>query len=166
MTDENHMLNSQSSEIVALNAVRALWSNDSAAQSLGMVMKDVKPGFSRIEMRVRSDMLNGHSMCHGGLIFTLADTAFGIASNSHNRNTVGSACHIDYLAPAREGDMLVAEAVERSLGGRIGVYDVTVRSELGTIIALFRGKSYRLKGDVISDTSPEVDSNYTGMNKL
>jgi acyl-CoA thioesterase len=94
-------------------------------------------------------MLNGHDICHGGFIFTLADSAFAYACNSYNQNTVASACHIDFLAPAKQGDTLQAEAVERSLSGRTGVYDVTVRTHTGTTIALFRGKSYRIRGEVI-----------------
>ena len=101
-------------------------------------------------MTVRPDMVNGHHICHGGLIFTLADSAFAYACNSYNKNTVASACHIDFLAPAKEGDILEAEAVEQSLSGRTGVYDVTIRTRSGKVVALFRGKSYRINGEVIA----------------
>jgi acyl-CoA thioesterase len=101
-------------------------------------------------MPVRGDMVNGHHICHGGFMFTLADSAFAFACNSYNQNTVASACHIDFLAPAREGDVLEAEAVERSLSGRTGVYDITLRTRSGKTVALFRGKSYRIKGEVIA----------------
>lgn len=127
----------------------AMWSRDRATQALAMQLLSVKPGYARVSMPVRSDMVNGHHSCHGGYIFTLADSAFAYACNSYNKNTVASACHIDFLAPAKEGDMLEAEAVERSLSGRTGVYDVTVRTRGGTSIALFRGKSYRISGEVI-----------------
>ncbi|MDO8250488.1 MAG: hydroxyphenylacetyl-CoA thioesterase PaaI [Rhodoferax sp.] len=128
----------------------AMWSRDRATQALAMQLLSVKPGYAMVSMPVQGDMLNGHHTCHGGYLFTLADSAFAYACNSHNQNTVASACHIDFLAPAREGDVLEAEAVERSLAGRTGVYDVTVRVRGGKPIALFRGKSYRIGGEVIS----------------
>ena len=128
----------------------AMWSRDRATQALSMQILGVKPGYALVSMPVLGDMLNGHHTCHGGYLFTLADSAFAYACNSHNQNTVASACHIDFLAPAREGDLLEAEAVERSLAGRTGVYDVTVRVRGGKTIALFRGKSYRVGGEVIA----------------
>ena len=128
----------------------AMWSRDRATQGLGMEILSVKPGYALIAMTVRADMVNGHHICHGGFMFTLADSAFAFACNSYNQNTVASACHIDFLAPAREGEVLEAEAVERSLSGRTGVYDITVRSRAGKTVALFRGKSYRIKGEVIA----------------
>ncbi|MDO8283463.1 MAG: hydroxyphenylacetyl-CoA thioesterase PaaI [Rhodoferax sp.] len=129
---------------------QAMWARDRATQGLGMEIVHVKPGYALITMAVRGDMVNGHHMCHGGFMFTLADSAFAFACNSYNQNTVASACHIDFLAPAREGDVLEAEAVERSLSGRTGVYDITVRTRSGKTVALFRGKSYRIKGEVIA----------------
>jgi acyl-CoA thioesterase len=127
----------------------AMWARDSTAQALGMKIVRVTPGRALLTMQVRKDMTNGHHICHGGMIFSLADTAFAYACNSYNRNTVASACHIDYLAPANEGETLEAEAVERSLAGRTGVYDITVRVGERNI-ALFRGKSYRISGEVIA----------------
>ena len=102
-------------------------------------------------MTVRGDMLNGHAICHGGFIFTLADSAFAYACNSYNLVTVASGCSIDFLAPAREGDVLTARGVERSASGRTGVYDIEVFNQRGEKIALFRGKSYRIKGHVIEE---------------
>ncbi|WP_058616541.1 hydroxyphenylacetyl-CoA thioesterase PaaI [Tepidimonas taiwanensis] len=128
----------------------AMWARDHATQALGMRLEAIAPGRAVLSMPVRRDMVNGHAICHGGLIFTLADSAFAYACNSYNHNTVASACHIDFLAPAREGDVLEAEAVERSLAGRTGVYDITVRVRGGRTVALFRGKSYRLGGEVIA----------------
>ncbi len=128
----------------------AMWPRDRAAQALGIRIVRIEPGATRLDMTVRSDMVNGHHICHGGMIFSLADTAFAYACNSYNRNTVASACHIDFLAPAREGETLEAEAVEQSASGRTGVYDVTVRTAGGKTIALFRGKSYRIAGEVIA----------------
>jgi acyl-CoA thioesterase len=106
-------------------------------------------------MVVRPDMVNGHQMCHGGYLFTLADSTFAYACNSYNQNTVASACHIDFLASAKVGDILEAECEERSLAGRTGVYDTTIRNRNGKIIALFRGKSYRIAGEVIAGLEEE-----------
>ena len=97
-------------------------------------------------MVVRADMLNGFATCHGGFITTLADSAFAFACNSRNDMTVASGLSIDFLAPAREGDCLTAEAAEVSLAGRTGVYDVNVRNQRGEAIAVFRGRSYCIKG--------------------
>ena len=101
-----------------------------------------------MRMPVRDDMLNGHGTCHGGYIFMLADSAFAFACNSHNLNTVGAGCTIDYLAPGRAGDVLTAEATEQALAGKTGVYDVAVSDQDGRRIALFRGKSHRVAGTV------------------
>ncbi|OBS31191.1 phenylacetic acid degradation protein PaaD [Tepidimonas fonticaldi] len=135
----------------------AMWSRDHATQALGMRLDAIAPGRAVLSMPVRRDMVNGHAICHGGLIFTLADSAFAYACNSYNHNTVASACHIDFLAPAREGDVLEAEAVERSLAGRTGVYDITVRVRGGRTVALFRGKSYRIGGEVIAGLAQAAD---------
>jgi acyl-CoA thioesterase len=132
----------------------AMWSRDHATRALGMRLEAIAPGRAVLSMPVRRDMVNGHALCHGGLIFTLADSAFAYACNSHNHNTVASACHIDFLAPVREGDVLEAEAEERSLTGRTGVYDITVRVRGGKTVALFRGKSYRIGGEVIAGLPP------------
>ncbi len=100
-------------------------------------------------MTVRDFMLNGHRSCHGGYIFTLADSTFAFACNSRNAPTVASGCTIDFLAPAFEGDVLNANAREVSLSGRTGVYDVEVTNQSGQCVAIFRGRSYRLRGQVI-----------------
>ncbi len=100
-------------------------------------------------MTIRADMLNGHATCHGGFIFTLADSAFAFACNSYNLTTVAAGCSIEYLAPAREGDVLTATAREQSLNGRSGVYDIDVKNQRSETIALFRGKSTRIKGHVV-----------------
>jgi len=129
-------------------AGKTMYERDPASQGLGMTLDEIRPGYARMRMRVRADMLNGHASCHGGFIFTLADSAFAFACNSHNLNTVGAGCTIDYLAPGREGDILSAEAVEQALAGKTGVYDVTVTNAEGRTIALFRGKSHRVSGTV------------------
>ena len=142
-------------QALAEAAGQAMWSRDQATHALGMELVAIAPGSATIRMRVRPDMVNGHHICHGGLIFTLADSAFAYACNSYNQNTVASACHVDFLAPAREGDLLEAQAVERSVSGRTGVYDVTISVSGGKTVALFRGKSYRIKGEVIASFASE-----------
>ncbi len=129
-------------------AGKAMYDRDPASQALGMKLDAIRPGYAQMSMRVRADMLNGHATCHGGFIFMLADSAFAFACNSHNHNTVGAGCTIDYLAPGREGERLIAEAIEQALAGKTGVYDVTVKNEEGRTIALFRGKSHRVSGMV------------------
>lgn len=130
-------------------ACRAMYERDPATQGLGMRLVEVAPGFAVLAMAVRPDMLNGHGSCHGGFIFALADSAFAFACNSHNVNTVGAGCSIEYLFPAKLDDVLSAEAVERELGRKTGIYDVTVRNQHGATVALFRGKSHRIGGEVV-----------------
>ena len=150
MTEHHPKPTPEEAQALAEATAKAMWSRDQAAQALGMSILSVKPGYAKLNMAVRADMVNGHHICHGGMIFSLADTAFAYACNSYNKNTVASACHIDFLAPGKEGEMLEAEAIEQSQSGRTGVYDVTVRSSSGKTIALFRGKSYRINGEVIA----------------
>ncbi|MES2149023.1 MAG: hydroxyphenylacetyl-CoA thioesterase PaaI [Pseudomonadota bacterium] len=127
-------------------AGKTMFERDPASQALGMLLAEIRPGYARMTMPVRADMLNGHRTCHGGYIFMLADSAFAFACNSHNHNTVGAGCSIDYLAPGREGDLLSAEAREQALAGKTGVYDVTVSNQDGLLVALMRGKSHRVTG--------------------
>jgi acyl-CoA thioesterase len=127
----------------------AMYARDGASQALGMALEEVRPGYARLRMTVRPDMLNGHGTCHGGLVFALADSAFAFACNSRDVVTVASGCTIEFLAPAEEGDVLVAEAQERSLEGRTGVYDVDVRLAEGRFVATFRGRSAATRGSVL-----------------
>ncbi|MDM0114088.1 hydroxyphenylacetyl-CoA thioesterase PaaI [Variovorax sp. J22R133] len=120
--------------------------NDRATRALGMQVVDVSPGCATVTMRVREDMLNGHDTCHGGLISTLADSAFAFACNSYNELTVASAFSVDFVAPARLDDLLSAHAHEVSKAGRTGVYDAEVTNQRGERIAVFRGRSYTMKG--------------------
>lgn len=129
-------------------AGRTMYSRDPATQALGILLAEIRPGYARMTMPVRRDMLNGHQTCHGGYIFMLADSAFAFACNSHNYNTVGAGCTIDYLAPGRVGDLLTAEASEQALAGKTGVYDIKVTNQEGRTVALFRGKSHRVAGMV------------------
>jgi acyl-CoA thioesterase len=116
-----------------------------------MQISAIGPGYAELTMTVRADMLNGHAICHGGFIFTLADSAFAFACNSYNLTTVASGCAIDFVAPAREGDVLAAMARECSVSGRTGVYDIEVTNQRGETVAYFRGKSYRIKGHVVEE---------------
>ncbi|MCU0922689.1 MAG: hydroxyphenylacetyl-CoA thioesterase PaaI [Burkholderiaceae bacterium] len=120
--------------------------NDRASKWLGMQIVEVTPGRAVLAMSVRNEMLNGHDICHGGLIATLADSAFAYACNSYNELTVASGFAVDLLAPGRLGDVLTATCHEVSKSGRTGVYDCEVINQHGQRIAVFRGRSYTLKG--------------------
>jgi acyl-CoA thioesterase len=133
---------------------RGMYDRDFAAQALGISLLDIRPGYARMSMLVRPDMVNGHDLCHGGLIFTLADTAFAYSCNSHNRNAVAQHCTISFLQPAYKGDLLTAEGVEQSLAGRSGVYDIKVTDQNGKLVALFRGNSRTIKGEVVPAHAP------------
>jgi acyl-CoA thioesterase len=134
-----------SEQQVATRAAEALWAGDAASRALGMEVTDVAPGRATVRMAVREDMVNGHAIGHGGLTFTVADTAFAFACNSYNRSTVAAHCEIRFLAPTRLGDVLVATAVERSREGRDGVYDVTVHVG-DTLVAEFVGRCREIRG--------------------
>jgi acyl-CoA thioesterase len=112
-----------------------------------------EPGRAVMRMTVREAMLNGHEICHGGLIFTLADSTFAYACNSRNHATVAAGCSIEFLQPARAGDVLTCEGEEQVLQGRHGVYDMKVTNQRGEVVALFRGKSTQIKGHVIEDAA-------------
>lgn len=133
----------------AERAAAALYQGDRASQTLGMRIEAVAPGEVRVAMTVRPDMVNGHRICHGGLIFALADSAFAFACNSYGDNTLAAAASIDFLAPAREGDVLTANAKELWRAGRSGLYEITVTNQRGERIALFRGRSHRIDGRLI-----------------
>ncbi|HUH60445.1 MAG TPA: hydroxyphenylacetyl-CoA thioesterase PaaI [Candidimonas sp.] len=132
-------------------AAAVMYDKDPASQALGAALVAVTPGTASMSMTVRADMLNGHKTCHGGFIFALADSTFAFACNSRNLVTVASGCTIDYLAPGYEGDVLTAHATEYALAGRTGIYDVRVSNQEGKQIAIFRGRSYRIKGQVVGD---------------
>jgi acyl-CoA thioesterase len=123
-----------------------MWQGDRASQGLGMRVAAIGPGSATFTMVVREDMLNGHGTCQGGLIATLADSAFAFACNANNEFTVASGFSVDLVAPARLGDELTAVAVELNKAGRTGVYDVEVRNQKGERVAVFRGRSYTIKG--------------------
>jgi acyl-CoA thioesterase len=142
---------SASAQLLAERAAHALFERDRASQGLGMRLAGVRPGSARVVLTVRGDMLNGHQVCHGGIVFALADSAFAFACNSHNESTVAAAAAIDFLATAREGDELTAEAVELWRTRRNGIYEITVVNQRGERVALFRGRSYRIDGQVVQE---------------
>lgn len=125
---------------------RGMYANDRAAQDMGIEVLKVLPGSATLTMTVRESMLNGHEICHGGYLAALADTAFAYACNSYNELTVASGFSIDLVAPARLGDLLTAHSVEISKAGRTGVYDSEITNQRGERVAVFRGRSYTLKG--------------------
>ncbi len=122
-----------------------MWRGDRASQALGMSLDAVGPGTATLRMTLREDMVNGHDIGHGGLTFTVADSAFAFACNSYNRVTVAAGADVRFLAPTRLGDVLVASATEREREGRDGVYDVTVTVE-DTVVATFVGRSREIGG--------------------
>lgn len=122
-------------------AIAALYAGDTASQSLGMEIIESGVGQAAVRMKVREDMLNGHRLCHGGLVFSLADSAFAFACNSHGESALAAAASIDFLLPAKAGDTLTAHAVEVWRGGRTGLTEVTVTNQEGARVALFRGRS-------------------------
>ena len=127
-----------------LDQARAMWTADAASAALGMQLVELGPGEARVSMAVRADMVNGHDLCHGGLVATLADSAFALACNSRGPVTVAAGFEIDFLEPARLGQVLDAHAREVALRGRSGLYDVTVRAG-DTVIAEFRGRSRAIR---------------------
>ena len=133
----------------ARRVAQAMFERDRASQCLGMRIIGVGPGWARVGLTVRGDMVNGHGICHGGIVFSLADSAFAFACNSYNDATVAAAASIDFLAAAREGDELTAEATELWRSRRSGLYAITVANQRGEPIALFRGRSHRIDGQVL-----------------
>lgn len=139
-----------SEQEIADAAATAMFANDHCTKALGIQIEAVAPGYARLSMQVREEFLNGHQTCHGGMMFSLADSAFAFACNSRNLRTVAGGCSIEYLRPAYRGQRLTAEAKEQASIGRQGVYDVSIKNEAGECVALFRGKSIQIKGEVTS----------------
>jgi len=126
-------------------AADVLYAGDTASQALGIEVLDAAPGYVRVAMTVRADMVNGHGICHGGVLFTLADSAFAFACNSHGQPMVAAGASIEFLAPAPRGARLTATATETSRTSRGGIYDVVVAVETGEPLAYFRGRCARLR---------------------
>jgi acyl-CoA thioesterase len=138
-------------EAVARAAGRVMYERDTCSQALGIRLEEIGPGRAVMSMTIRKDMVNGHNIGHGGMIFTLADATFAYACNSHNVNAVAASCDITFPAPAKLGDRLTAVGEERHLRGRNGVYDVTVTNQDGELVGLFRGRCRRIQGNVASE---------------
>jgi acyl-CoA thioesterase len=138
-------------DAVAHAAARAMWDKDLASRNLGMSLDAVGPGESKLSMTITAAMTNGHKTCHGGYIFTLADSAFAFACNSYNQNTVAQHCSVTFLRPVYEGDRLTAAAREVSRIGRGGIYDVKVTNQNGEHVAEFRGHSRSVNGTPIAE---------------
>jgi acyl-CoA thioesterase len=132
---------------LATAAGEAMWRADRATKWLGMQLEEIRAGYTRMSMTVTEQMTNGQDYCHGGLIFSLADSSFGFACNSRNQRALAASCSIDFLAPAQLGDRLTAECREQAVVGRTGLYDARVTNQKGELIAVFRGKSATVKGN-------------------
>lgn len=140
-----------SEQEIAEACAKSMWNDDSASQRLGMALEHVAPGEATLSMDVTKDMSNGHGNCHGGYIFTLADSAFAFACNSRNTMVVAQTNSITYINPVRIGDRLTAAAREISLRGRSGIYDVRITNQHGDHVAEFRGHSRSVKGQHLPD---------------
>ncbi|CAB3762574.1 hydroxyphenylacetyl-CoA thioesterase PaaI [Paraburkholderia solisilvae] len=147
-TQPEHSASMAADELARATAASMLEA-DACSRALGLELLEVRAGYARMQMQVRADFLNGHHICHGGLIFTLADSTFAFACNSRNINTVASGCSIEFLRAVHGGETLTAEAVEQSLTGRTGIYDIRVTNRANETVAMFRGKSAQIKGAVI-----------------
>lgn len=146
------MSDSQTAKALAERVGAAMFAADRASrETMGMQLLACEPGRAVMRMAVQPLHLNGHQICHGGFIFTLADSTFAFACNSRNHNTVAAGCSIEFLKPAHAGDVLTCEGVEQAQSGRHGVYDMRVTNQHGHAIALFRGKSAQIKGQVIPE---------------
>ncbi|MET0312035.1 MAG: hydroxyphenylacetyl-CoA thioesterase PaaI [Burkholderiaceae bacterium] len=139
---------------LAAKVGEAMWSTDTASKdTMGMQLVECAPGRAVLRMEVRELHLNGHRICHGGFIFTLADSTFAFACNSHNKVTVAAGCSIEFLRPGQLGDVLTCEGVEQVLQGRHGIYDMKVSNQRGEVVAMFRGKSASIQGNVIPEAA-------------
>jgi acyl-CoA thioesterase len=138
-------------EQLAKACAERMWMEDAASRGLGIKIMSVGPGRAELAMAVTEQMVNGHNICHGGFIFTLADSAFAFACNTYNQRTVAQHCAVTFLVPGKLGDRLTARAIEKNRRGRSGIYDITVTRQDGTVIAEFRGHSRTIEGELIPD---------------
>ena len=136
-------------QALAEACAKTMWTEDRASQGLGMEIQLIAPGEAVMSMLVRPDMTNGHGICHGGFIFTLADSAFAFACNTYDQSTVAQQCAVTFIEPVRQGEVLTAHAVERTRAGRGGIYDVTVRDSRNNVVAEFRGHSRTIAGSLL-----------------
>ncbi len=135
-----------------------MWLEDRASQGLGMSLQRIAPGEAVISMTVRKEMTNGHGICHGGFIFTLADSTFAFACNTYDQRAVAQQCAVTFLQPVREGETLTAHAVQRTRAGRGGIYDVTVRDSSNEVIAEFRGHSRTISGRLLAQDGEQQEN--------
>jgi len=135
---------------LAARCAEAMYGNDAASQALGITIDAVGPGTAQARMTVETNMVNGHGICHGGYVFTLADTAFAFACNTYDDVTVAAGADVTFLSPVAAGTTLTATATERARRGRSGLYDVTVATEAGEVVAEFRGRSWSLGWPLLS----------------
>jgi acyl-CoA thioesterase len=135
---------------IATACAETMWADDRASKALGMKIEKIAPGEAKLSMTVRADMTNGHDICHGGFIFTLADSTFAFACNTYDQRTVAQQCAVTFIAPVRQGETLTAHAVERHRAGRGGIYDVTVRDSQNNVVAEFRGHSRTIAGGLLT----------------
>lgn len=135
----------------AKRSATAMWSGDQASQWFGMELDEVDEGVARTKLTVQPHHTNGHGICHGGVIFSLADSAFAFACNSRNIATVAQMNTINFLEPGKIGDLLIATAAETHLRGRSGIYEITVENQSGTVIASMRGCSRAVGGQLFEE---------------
>ena len=154
-----NMRHNPAAQALAQRVGQAMFAADRASrETMGMELLACEPGRALMRMTVQPLHLNGHQICHGGFIFTLADSTFAFACNSRNHNTVAAGCGIEFLKPAHAGDVLTCEGVEQVQSGRHGVYDMRVTNQHGDVVALFRGKSAQIKGHVLADEPTSQES--------
>ena len=150
-------MNTETAELALAKACSEhMYRDDRCSQMLGMTVDESRPGYARLNMRVRKEMLNGYGNCHGGMIFTLADSAFAHACNTRNHVSVAVSCQVEFLVAVTAGQILIAEAVEQYLQGKNGVYDVRVKSSDDTLVALFRGKSRAIGGVLVTEATVDT----------
>lgn len=148
MSDESN------ARTLASRVGESMFAADRASREfMQMELVSCEPGRAVMRMTVREPMLNGHRICHGGMIFTLADSTFAFACNSHNKVAVAAGCSIEFLKPGQLGDVLTCEGVEQTLQGRHGIYDMRVSNQRGEVVAMFRGKSAQIPGAVIPEAA-------------
>jgi len=155
---ETNVMTDEAADALARQCAQAMWAKDKASQKLGMEMIDVAAGRATFRMKVQPFMLNGHNICHGGYIFTLADTCFAFACNSRNDLMVAQHCTITFIAPALGDMVLTAKATEIYRHRRNGLYDIVITDEAGTKLAVFRGAARQVKGThvVLDNSQKEV----------
>ena len=148
--DDTSEIDRSDPQALAEACAAAMWRTDRASQALGMAIRRIAPGEAVMTMPIRTDMTNGFDICHGGYMFTLADSTFAFACNTFGQRTVAQQCAVTFIRPVKSGATLTAHAIERTRTGRSGIYDVTVRDEHDVVVAEFRGHSRTIAGDILS----------------